>query len=240
MKILIIEDNTEIIDIVAVTLQLRWPEIELISCSLGKRGVELVEKEKPDVVLLDLGLPDIDGFQVLRSIREFSNIPVVILSVRGEEMHKIRGLELGADDYIVKPFSPGELLARLKAVIRRYELTEHIAKPGNIGNIGKTVIRAPVPTIRGNFRIDFASQQVSIGDKLLRLGPREYELLHILVAADGKVVPDKALLEKVFPEDKEDPRFLELYMKKLVEELELDAEKPEIIAREGEGFKFIG
>ncbi len=230
MKILIIEDTTEIIDIVSVTLQLRWPEVELISCSLGKRGVELVEMEKPDVVLLDLGLPDIDGFQVLRSIREFSNVPVIILTVRGEETHKIRGLEFGADDYIVKPFSPGELLARLKAVIRRYELTEQVGKSGG---------RAPIPTIRGTLRIDFASQQVSVGDKLLRLGPREYELLHLLVAADGKVVPDKTLLQKVFPEDKEDSRFLDLYMKKLVEELELDPEKPNIIAREGEGYKFI-
>ncbi len=230
MKVLIIEDTTEIIDIVSVTLQLRWPEVELISCSLGKRGVELVEKEKPDVVLLDLGLPDIDGFQVLRAIREFSNVPVVILTVRGEETHKIRGLEFGADDYIVKPFSPGELLARLKAVIRRYELTEQVGKSGS---------RAPVPTIRGTLRMDFTSQQVSVGDKLLRLGPREYELLHILVAADGKVVPDKTLLELVFPEDKEDPRFLELYMKKLMEELEIDPEKPDIIAREGDGYKFI-
>ena len=230
MKILIIEDNTEIIDIVSVTLQLRWPEIELISCSLGKRGIELVEKEKPDVVLLDLGLPDIDGFQVLKNIREFSNVPVVILTVRGEETHKIRGLEFGADDYIVKPFSPGELLARLKAVIRRYQLTEQV---------GPSSSRSQTPTIRGSLRIDVASQQVSIGDKLLRLGPREYELLRILVQADGKVVSNNTLLEKVFPEDKDDLRFLALYMKKLAEEIEVDPDKPEIIAPEGDGYKFI-
>jgi len=91
MKVLLIEDSTEIIDIVAVTLKLRWPEVELISSFLGKEGLELAKKELPDIIVLDLGLPDIDGFQVLRSIREFSDVPVIILSVRGEEVDKIQG-----------------------------------------------------------------------------------------------------------------------------------------------------
>jgi len=232
MKVLLVEDTTEIVDIVSVTLKLRWPDIELISSSLGKEGIELARNELPDVVLLDLGLPDIDGFQVLRSIRDFSDeIPVVILTVRGEETDKIRGLELGADDYIVKPFSPGELLARLRALLRRSQVPQKSVEP-------ETVV--PTPSIKGSLRIDFTSQQVSIGDKLLKLGPREYDLLYHLVSSEGKVVSSQTLMELVFPENKEDFRFLDVYITKLREKLETNSDHPEIIVSEGdEGYKFI-
>lgn len=230
MKVLLIEDSTEIVDVVAVTLKLRWPEIELVSSSLGKPGVELVKQERPDIVLLDLGLPDTDGFQVLRSIREFSNVPVVILTVREEEIDKIRGLELGADDYITKPFSPGELLARLRALLRRYQTTETSTRTDG---------KPATPSIKGGLRIDTTSQQVSIGDRLLKLGPREYELLYHLVANEGKVVSNETLLEKVFPENKDDIRFIDIYMKKLMEELEINPDKPDIILKEEHGYRFV-
>ncbi|MFC1953151.1 response regulator transcription factor [Chloroflexota bacterium] len=232
MKVLLVEDSTDIVDIVSVTLQLRWPDIELISSSLGKEGIELARNEHPDIVLLDLGLPDIDGFQVLRSIRDFSlDIPVVILTVRGEETDKIRGLELGADDYITKPFSPGELLARLRALLRRSQVPQ--TSEGSPMNI-------PTPSIKGGLRIDFTSQQVSIGDKLLKLGPREYDLLYHLVSSEGKVVSNQTLLEMVFPENKEDTRFLDVYISKLREKLEANPDHPEIIVSEGNtGYKFI-
>jgi len=232
MKVLLVEDTTDIVDIVSVTLKLRWPDLELISSSLGKEGIELAKKEQPDLVLLDLGLPDIDGFQVLRSIRDFSDdIPVVILSVRGEETDKIRGLELGADDYMVKPFSPGELLARLRALLRRSQIPQRESEPET---------SVPTPSIKGGLRIDFASQQVSIGDKLLKLGPREYDLLYHLVSSEGQVVSNQTLLEQVFPENKEDIRFLEVYITKLREKLEINPDHPEIIVSEGDtGYKFI-
>lgn len=232
MKVLLVEDSTEIIDIVAVTLKLRWPNVELISSVLGKEGIELAIKELPDIVLLDLGLPDIDGFQVLRSIRDFSSeIPVAILTVRGEETDKIRGLELGADDYIVKPFSPGELLARLGALLRR----SHVPQTSE-----GTDAKLPTPSIKGRLRIDFASQQVSVGDKLLKLGPREYDLLYHLVSNEGKVVSNQTLLENVFPENREDVRFLDVYINKLREKLEANPDNPEVIINEGNtGYKFI-
>jgi len=231
MKVLIIEDDPEIIDIVSVTLKLRWPEVTLVSSFLGKEGIELVKKELPDIIVLDLGLPDIDGFQVLYSIREFSDVPVVILTVRGEETDKIRGLELGADDYVVKPFSPGELLARLRALLRRSQMSKTSAGIDD---------KLSTPSIKGKLRIDFASQQVSIGDKLLRLGPREYNLLYYLVINEGKVVSNQTLLERVFPENKDDVRFLEVYMKKLMEKLEVNPDNPEIILKEGgTGYKFV-
>lgn len=231
MKVLLIEDNSEIVDIVTITLQLRWAEVTLISTFLGNEGVELAKTEQPDLIMLDLGLPDIDGFQVLRQIRDFSDVPVVILTVRGEEMDKIKGLELGADDYIIKPFSPGELLARMKALLRRSSMSK---TTGNVDD------KSSVPSIKGKLRIDFTSGEVSIGDRLLKLGPREYELLHLLVTNEGVVLSKQALLKKVFPEQEGDTRFVDVYINKLREKLEENPEKPQMILKEGEtGYKFV-
>ena len=231
MKVLLIEDNSEIVDIVTITLQLRWAEVTLISTFLGNEGVELAKTEQPDLIMLDLGLPDIDGFQVLRQIRDFSDVPVVILTVRGEEMDKIKGLELGADDYIIKPFSPGELLARMKALLRRSSMSK---TTGNVDG------KSSVPSIKGKLRIDFTSGEVSIGDRLLKLGPREYELLHLLVTNEGAVLSKQALLKKVFPEHEGDNRFVDVYINKLREKLEENPEKPQMILNEGEiGYKFV-
>ena len=231
MKVLLIEDNSEIVEIVTITLQLRWAEVTLVSTFLGNEGVELAKTEQPDLIMLDLGLPDIDGFQVLRQIRDFSDVPVVILTVRGEEMDKIKGLELGADDYIIKPFSPGELLARMKALLRRSSMSK---TTGNVDG------KSSVPSIKGKLRIDFTSGEVSIGDRLLKLGPREYELLHLLVTNEGAVLSKQALLKKVFPEHEGDNRFVDVYINKLRGKLEENPEKPRMILNEGEiGYKFV-
>lgn len=231
MKVLLIEDNSEIVDIVTITLQLRWAEVTLISTFLGNEGVELAKTEQPDLIMLDLGLPDIDGFQVLRQIRDFSDVPVVILTVRGEEMDKIKGLELGADDYIIKPFSPGELLARMKALLRRSSMSKTTR---NVDD------KSSVPSIKGKLRIDFTSGEVSIGDRLLKLGPREYELLRLLVTNEGVGLSKQALLKKVFPEHEGDTRFVDVYINKLREKLEENPEKPQMILKEGEtGYKFV-
>ena len=119
MKVLIIEDNSAVVEAVSLCFHLRWIETKTISAMEGVRGLELMKAESPDLVILDLGLPDMDGFDVLNRIREISDVPVIILTVRGDEASKARGLEVGADDYIVKPFSHIELLARVKAVLRR-------------------------------------------------------------------------------------------------------------------------
>jgi two-component system KDP operon response regulator KdpE len=119
VKALIIEDDPQIVESVSLCFELKWPEVEFISSLNGEGGIELIKKESPDIVVLDLGLPDMDGFDVLRHIRSFSDVPVIILTVRREEANRIEGLELGADDYITKPFSPGELMARVKVVLRR-------------------------------------------------------------------------------------------------------------------------
>ena len=184
MKVLLVEDDPQIIETVALILELRWPEASLVSTFFGEKGVELVEKELPDIVILDLGLPDIDGFQVLRQIRTFSDVPVVILTVMGAEVDKIKGLELGADDYVVKPFAAGEFLARVKALLRRKKVQEKATAV-----TGKLFIR-------GKFRVDFISEEVSVGDKVLKLTPSEYKVLYHLVMNEGQVLPGEVLLEK--------------------------------------------
>ena len=186
MKILLIEDNPEIQESVALILKLRWPESTLVTTLFGEKGVELVKKEIPDLVILDINLPDINGFQVLRQIRSFSNVPLVILTVKEEETDKIKGLELGADDFIVKPFSAGEFLARLKAILRRKQISEKEDKlPDNL-------------FIRGKLRADFTSGEISVGDKLLKLMPSAYSLLYQLMTNEGKVIANPRLLEMVW------------------------------------------
>lgn len=230
MKLLIIEDSTEIVETVAQTINLRWPEASLLSTGSGQAGVELAKKELPDLIVLDLGLPDINGFEVLRQIRRFSDVPVVILTVRGEEIDKIRGLELGADDYITKPFSPGEFLARLKAALR------HKQMPTATGGT------AEKPFIRGGLRIDFQTREVAVGNQLIKLSPSHYELLRELVINEGKVLSRQMLLEKVWgPNFTGNIDYVDVYIKGLKEILDKEPGHPiQIMEEGGTGYKLIG
>jgi len=230
MKILIIEDDPKIIELVARNLAAKWVEAELLSASYGEEGLELVKKELPDIIILDLMLPDKDGFEILRQIRSFSDVLVVIVTARGEEDNRIRGLQEGADDYIVKPFSAGELVARMKSLIRRREMTEVTAAVAKI-----------LPT-KSSLIIDAASQTASFGSRLLKMGPRHYELLYLLATNKGIVLSKQVLMQKVFPEnDENDTRFVEVYINKLREEMGENLDNPKIILNEDTtGYKFVG
>jgi len=118
-----IDDDRNAVETVSLALQIRFPEAELVSTHLGQTGIEMVKREAPDIVILDLGLPDIDGFEVLKQVRSFSDVPVIVLTVWGEENDIVRGLALGANDYIVKPFSQVELLARIRVLALRRNAT---------------------------------------------------------------------------------------------------------------------
>ncbi len=118
MKILIIEDDPDVVEVVQLCFELRWRHSQALVATTGAQGIELVESEAPDIVILDLGLPDIDGLEVCRQIRAFSDVPIVMLTVRDSEVDIVKGLEIGADDYITKPFRHIELLARVQAVLR--------------------------------------------------------------------------------------------------------------------------
>ena len=230
MKILIIEDDPKITELVTRNLEAKWVEVELISASGGDEGLELARKELPSIIILDLMLPDKDGFEVLRQIRRFSDVLVVILTARGEEDNRIKGLQEGADDYIVKPFSAGELIARMKSLIRRKEMTATTAS-----------VTKSLPD-KSSLIIDAVCQTASFGSRLLKMGPRNYELLNLLVTNKGVALSKQVLMQKVFPEnDESDTRFVEVYIDKLREELGENLDDPKIILNEGKtGYKFAG
>ena len=227
MKVLVVEDDPGIVEAISLAFELRWPGVQVVSTAQGLKGVELTESEAPDVVILDLGLPDIEGFDVLRQVRLFSDVPVIILTVRGEEMDKIKGLELGADDYITKPFSHMELLARVKAVLRRSQMPE---------------LRGDEkPFVSGKLVIDFASREVTLAGKPVRLTPTEYNLLYYLVRNEGKVLSQQALLRKVWGEEYTDAvEYIKKYIQRLRAKLGDDSQNPRILLSErGVGYKFL-
>jgi DNA-binding response OmpR family regulator len=227
MKVLIVEDNPEIIEAVSFCFELRWPEVSVVSTDTGNKGVELAESESPDLIILDLGLPDINGFEVLRQIRLFSDVPVIILTVRSENMDKIKGLEMGADDFVVKPFSHLELLARVKAVLRRSQMPELRGDEKPFSN--------------SKIRVDFTSREITIHGNPVKLTPIEYNLLYQLVRNEGRVLTHRFLLEKVWGEEYVDATdYLKKYIQRLRHKLEDDAENPSLIITErGVGYKLI-
>ena len=227
MKVLIIEDAPDIVESISLCFELRWPEVKVISTSEGGEGLTLAETEHPDVIILDLGLPDMDGLEVLKDVRSFSDVPTIIVTVRSDEMDRIRGLELGADDYVTKPFSHMELLARVKAVLRRTTMPE--VKAGEQSFYSSRLT------------IDFASRTVTVNGHPVRLTPTEYSLLHYLVLNEGIVLTHRALLEKVWGDEYIDsPEYLKVYIQRLRNKLEEDPSNPQfIISERGVGYKFV-
>ena len=221
MKILIIEDDPDIIEEVSLALKIRWPEVHLVSTVSGEKGVEMVEGENPDAVILDLGLPDINGYEVLKQIRLFSNTPVIILTVRGEESDIVKGLEFGADDYIVKPFRQLELLARLKAVVRRQQPAER-----------------DTPMVCGMLRFDPLSRQLFKGDKEISLIGTESHIMQELMKNPGHVVLHSTLAEAVWGTDYPDSAdSLKVHIRRLREKVEADPSEPEfILTKSGVGY----
>jgi len=230
MKILLVEDNPKITEIIAMILRGKWFEAKLVSTAYGREGVDLARTETPDIVILDLMLPDIDGFQVLKEIRAFSEVLVVMLTARGEEDDRIRGLQEGADDYIVKPFSPNELVARLKSLVRRKEIST------------TTAALAGMRTTKDRLIIDTESQRASLGSRPLDMSPREYDLLILFVTNAGTALSKQNLMKSVFPESAEhDTRFVDVYVKKLRESLGENPQNPKLILEDGAtGYKFVG
>jgi DNA-binding response OmpR family regulator len=228
MKVLIIEDSPEIVQSVQLCFEQRWPGVEVISASTGGSGVELAKAESPDFIILDLGLPDRDGLDILPEIRSFSSAPLIILTVRDDESDKVRGLELGADDYIVKPFSPGEFLSRIRAVLRRSQV--------------------PVPaadmrtSIQKRLTIDYRTQQVFIEGKPVPLAPSAYRLLCHLVSNEGRFLSEQMLLENLLGKDYvAEADYIKVYISHLRDKLEVDPKKPKMIVGEpGSGYKFVG
>jgi len=183
MKVLVVDDDPDIVEAVSICFALRWPDADLVDAPDGTTALSTFESEEPDVVILDLGLPDMNGLEVCRTIREDSQVPILILTARGGELNKVQGLEMGADDYITKPFSHLELLARIKAVMRRAS-----APPPGGGEAFE----------EGDFKFDFEAHRVFAGDTPVQLTKTEYGLLFHLTKNYPNVVQHKTLLAKVW------------------------------------------
>ncbi len=212
IKVLIVEDDEEIKEIVSLALEINWPELKLISTRLGKTGVELAASESPDLVILDLGLPDTSGFDVLREIRAFSNVPILILTVRGEEGDIVRGLEAGADDYMTKPFRQVELLSRMRALTRR-------VRPAG----GEALAY-------GGLSFDPPTGQLSHGRTRTTLTRIEGEVLSHLMRNAGQTSTYFALTEAIWGVGyNEETESLKVFIRRLREKIEADPAQPQII-----------
>jgi two-component system KDP operon response regulator KdpE len=220
MKVLIIEDDKEIVDAISLAFQIRWPEAKVVSTRLGRKGVELVETEAPDIVILDLGLPDINGFEVLNQIRLFSRVPIIILTVRADEVDVVKGLEWGADDYILKPFRQLELLARVKALIRRQSPSDE-----------ETLVAGPL-------RLDVISGQLHLDGKEIALTITESRILGHLMRNAGHVVTHTSLAEEVWGNDYPGAAdSLKVHIRRLREKIEAQPSHPKmVLTKAGVGY----
>ncbi len=227
MKVVVIDDAPDIIEVVSLCFQLRWSGTEVLEAGEGGKGLELIEAESPDVVILDINLPDMDGFQVIRELRRFSQVPVIMLTVKGEDTDIARGLELGADDYMVKPFSHIELIARVEAVLRRVR--------------GQPVTSDERPFVSGKLSVDFASNEIKVDGELVKLTSTETKLLRHLIRNEGRLLSHDNLLSKVWGEGYHDTRdLLRVHIQHLRQKLGDSLDSPRIIVTEhGMGYKFI-
>jgi len=227
MKVLVIDDDPDLVEVVRLCFELRWPDATVLSAGDGASGLELVEAESPDIIILDIGLPDMDGYEVCREIRRWSDVPIIMLTVRSEDTDIVKGLELGADEYITKPFSHIELLARVQAVLRRVEML-----PLESGE---------QPFVSGELRVDFAAREVHVRGVLVKLTPIEYNLLYHLIKNAGRVLTHASLLGKVWGREYFDAiNYLKVHIQHLRQKLEEDPQDPKMIITErGVGYKFV-
>jgi two-component system KDP operon response regulator KdpE len=227
VRILVVDDEPDVVESVRLGFTLQWREVDVLGAPTGEAALDVVEREHPDIVLLDVGLPDIDGFEVLRGIRAFSDVPVVMLTARDDAMDKVKGLELGADDYVTKPFNHLELMARVRAVLRRLEMPAPSSR---------------APSFRsGDLEVDFARHEARLRGEPLDLTPTEYKLLYHLVRNAGHVLQHATLLAKVWGREYVDEvDYIRVYIRRLRDKLGDDPEAPRYIRTErGLGYRFI-
>ena len=236
LKILLIEDNADIREVICLIFEMHVPESTVIQAARGAEGLSLMKSEKPDMVILDLGLPDMDGMKVLKEIRNQSDIPVVILTVRGDETDKVRGLEMGADDYIVKPFNHNELLSRVRAVLRHRRKWEGDKKKVAMADKPAAVAK-PVP-VEKRVKVDVSKGSVQKDGEQVKLTGTELNLLKYLIAHEGRAMSGEDILTKIWGiEYADSTSHLQQYVRHLREKLEDNPDNPEIIVQAENGYK---
>lgn len=225
-RILVVDDEPRMIGFIRMNLELEGHQV--VEAHSGVEALEAIRTKLPDVVLLDVMMPELDGFETLRMLREFSNIPVIMLTARGEENDKVYGLELGADDYLTKPFGPRELSSRIKAVLRRADMPS--SSPDQA-----------ILTIDTRLQVDFNRREVIVNGEHVKLRPTEYRLLYHLIENAGWTVPHDQLLAKVWGyEYRDEAHYVRLYVNYLREKIEEDPSNPKYILTErGVGYRFV-
>jgi len=224
-RILVVDDERGLVRI--MRLNLEQDGFEVFEANNGAQAMDRLRAVIPDLVLLDVMMPDLDGFTVLRMIREVGSTPVIMLTAKGEEADKVKGLELGADDYVTKPFSPKELTSRIRAVLRRGSFA---------GDSEEGIV-----DVDGRLKIDFGRHQVFIDGEEVKLRPTEYRLLNHLVKNAGWVLTHDQILQKVWGyEYDNEPHYVRLYINYLRNKLEKDPSNPQYILTErGIGYRFV-
>jgi len=212
--ILVVDDELSIIKFLRANLEAKGYEV--LTAMDGTEALQTVEMELPDLVILDIMMPKMDGFEVCRRLREWSQTPIIMLSARGDEKDKVKCLDLGADDYITKPFGASELIARVSAVLRRTEKVVSLPTQSSFTS--------------GDLKINFAKRQVTVADEEVKLTPTEYALLQELALNAGKVLTHTHLLNKVWGQEYRDERqYLHVFVRRLRDKLEPDPTNPRYI-----------
>ena len=228
-KVLVVEDEENLVE--ALRYNLEKEGYDVLTAMDGEKGLELAKASNPALIILDIMLPRLDGFEVCRILRRDVNTPILMLTAKGEEVDRIVGLELGADDYVTKPFSMRELLARVRAMLRRSRMTsEALSSTG-----GETYTA-------GNLEVDLSSHTARLGAGPLDLKPREFDLLALLVANKGRAISRDQILERLWGYDYiGDTRTVDVHVRWLREKIETDPGSPKrIITIRGVGYRFEG
>ncbi|MBI4186156.1 MAG: response regulator transcription factor [Chloroflexi bacterium] len=222
--ILVVDDEPRTVQFIVMNLELDG--FRVISAFNGYEAIDKVTRELPDMVILDIMMPDMDGYETLKRIREVSAVPVIFLSVKGQELDRIHGLDLGADDYMTKPFSPGELVSRIRAVLRRTEA-------------GAMTPQSEI-VVDDELRINFGQRKAIVRGREVILRPTEYRLLYQLVASAGRLLTHETLLSRVWgPEYHGEDQYVRLYITYLRQKLEKDSRNPKyILSERGLGYRF--
>ena len=226
-KVLVVEDEENLLE--ALKYNLEKESYFVLTAIDGEKGLELARETSPDLIILDIMLPKLDGFEVCRILRREANIPILMLTANGEEIDRVVGLELGADDYVTKPFSMRELLARVRAMLRRSRMASETTSSSN-GELLKA----------GDIEVDLASHMSRLGVAPLELKPREFELLALLVANKGRAFTREQILERLWGHDYiGDTRTVDVHIRWLREKIEADPGSPKrIITIRGVGYRF--
>jgi DNA-binding response OmpR family regulator len=220
MKILIVEDDSAIVELVSLCLKVSWPDARILFTGLAEEGMELAERENPDLVILDLGLPDKSGLEVLKDVRGHSGVPVIILTVRDEESDVVRGLELGADDYITKPFRQMEFVSRAKALLRRQRASDSGA-----------------PVTLGPFHFSASRRQVACNGSTIKLTTTEGKMLYCLAQNAGKPVSHNDLSMSIWGEVPQDAaNSIRVHMRNLRQKLGTVDMQDAIATKSGTGY----